>query len=299
MRIGITGATGFIGRHVIAAARRHGHEVVAYSRGGRLQAEPGLEVLRQPPQAPHALPETRLDALVHLAGESLMGLWTEAKRRRIWTSRVDFTEKLAQHLRGWRPENRPQILASASGIGYYGNSGAMPVDESAARGGGFLADVCAGWENAALRAEDLGMRVVHLRTSMVLGKDGGAFPLLRRVFALGLGGRLGSGEQWMSWIHVEDEAALILKALETASLHGPLNLCSPGPVTNAEFTRTLAAILHRPAFLHVPAFALRLLIRGMADEMLLSGQRGVPAAATAAGYTFAHPTLAGALESLV
>lgn len=230
-----------------------------------------------------------------------MGLWTEAKRRRIWTSRVDFTEQLVTHLRGWQPENRPQIFLCASGIGYYGNSGARPVDESAPRGSGFLADVCEGWENAALQAENEppGMRVVRLRTSMVLGRDGGAFPLLRRLFGLGLGGKLGSGAQWMSWIHVDDEAGLIVKALETASLHGPLNLCSPHPVTNAEFTRTLAAALHRPAFLHVPAFALRLLLRGMADEMLLCGQRGVPAAATTAGYTFAHPTLAGALRSLL
>lgn len=299
MRIGITGATGFIGRHCAQAAEARGHEVVAYTRGGRGLPPPGRQVLRQSAQSPHALPETRLDALVHLAGESLMGLWTAAKRDRIWKSRVDFTEKLVAHLRTWKPENRPQIFICASGIGYYGDSGAAPVEESAPRGSGFLAEVCQGWETAALQAEDLGMRVVHLRTSMVLGRNGGAFPLLRRLFRLGLGGRLGSGDQWMSWIHVEDEAGLILKALETSTLRGPINLCSPEPVTNADFTRALAAALHRPAFCHAPAFALRLLLRGMADEMLLSGQRGVPRAAMENGYEFAHPTLAGALRVLV
>lgn len=293
MRIGITGATGLIGRHVATTARARRHEVVAYSRGAKAGA------LQQPPDAPHALPETRLDALVHLAGESLMGLWTQEKRRRIWASRVDFTEKMVAHLANWKSGNLPKVLICASGMGYYGDSGSTPVDESAPRGSGFLADVCEGWEKAARRASGLGMRVVHLRTSMVLGKDGGAFPLLRRVFNLGIGGRLGTGEQWMSWIHVDDEAELIVKAVETDTVSGPLNLCAPNPVTNAEFTRQLATTLKRPAFFHAPAFALRLMLRGMADEMLLGGQRGVPRVAVEAGHAFAHPTLDGALKALV
>ncbi|WP_449068332.1 TIGR01777 family oxidoreductase [Prosthecobacter sp.] len=292
MRIGITGATGFIGRHASSVARDHGHEIIAYSR------RQSNGTLQQPPEAPHALPETQLDALVHLAGESLMGLWTKEKRRRIWTSRVDFTEKLVGHLATWKPENRPKVFVCASGIGYYGNSGSTPVDESAPRGTGFLPDVCEGWEQAARRAEALGMRVVLLRTSMVLGKDGGAFPLLRRVFGVGLGGRLGSGEQWMSWIHVDDEAQLIVKAVETEGITGPINMAAPEPVTNAEFTRQLASALKRPAFFHVPAFALRLLLRGMADEMLLGGQRAVPRVAQEMGHRFAHPDLSSALRSL-
>lgn len=300
MRIGITGATGFIGRHVTQAAQAHGHEVIAYSRGGHAApGQPAQETLRQPPDAAHALPETRLDALVHLAGESLMGLWTQEKRRRIRASRVDFTEKLIAHLGTWQPANRPKVFLCASGIGYYGDSGSTPVDESAPRGGGFLAEVCEGWEKAAHQAEGLGMRVVCLRTAMVLGRDGGAFPLLRRLFKLGLGGRLGSGDQWMSWIHVDDEARLIVKAAETATLHGPLNLCAPEAVTNRDFTRQLAAAMHRPAILPVPAFALRLLLRGMADEMLLSGQRAVPRVAAEAGHVFGHLTLSGALAALL
>lgn len=292
MRIGITGATGFIGRHLKEYAIDQGHEVIAYSR------RPGSG-LTQPKQSPHALPETPLDALVHLSGESLMGLWTQDKRDRIWKSRVDFTESLVAHLGTWKAENRPKVLVCASGAGFYGNSGADPVDETSPRGAGFLADVCAGWEAAAHRAEALGMRVITSRTGMVLGRDGGAFPLLRRVFACGLGGRLGSGQQWMSWIHIDDAVQILLQAITTETVSGPLNLCAPEPVTNAEFTQKLAAALHRPAFFHAPAFALKLLLRGMADEMLLGGQRVNPRVATEMGYGFMHPTLSGALASLV
>jgi len=292
MRIGITGATGFIGRHLAAYAIDRGHEVIAYSR------RPGLG-LTQPKQAPHALPETPLDALVHLSGESLMGLWTSKKRDRIWKSRVDFTESLVAHLGTWKAENRPKVLVCASGAGFYGNSGAEAVDETSPQGHGFLANVCAGWEAAAQRAEALGMRVVTSRTGMVLGRDGGAFPLLRRVFASGLGGRLGSGRQWMSWIHIDDAVQLLLKAVTTETVSGPLNLCAPEPVTNAEFTQKLAAALHRPAFFHAPAFALKLLLRGMADEMLLGGQRAIPRVASEMGYVFKHPDIASAFRALV
>ena len=292
MRIGITGASGFIGRHLTASAIGQGHAVIAYSR----RAGTGLT---QPKEAPHALPETPLDALVHLSGESLMGLWTAEKRDRIWKSRVNFTEALVTHLGTWKPENRPKVLVCASGAGFYGNSGAEGVDERSPRGDGFLADVCAGWESAARRAEALGIRVITLRTGMVLGRDGGAFPVLRRLFACGLGGRLGSGRQWMAWIHVEDAVQIILKALTTETVSGAVNLCAPEAVTNAEFTQKLAAALHRPAFFHAPAFALRLLLRGMADEMLLGGQRVVPRIASEMGYGFQHPALSEAISSLV
>ncbi|WP_395746005.1 TIGR01777 family oxidoreductase [Prosthecobacter sp.] len=298
MRIGLTGATGFIGSHLALLAHGQGHQIVAYSRGKK--APPVAdEQQMQPKQAPHALPQTRLDALVHLAGESLMGLWTAEKRDRIWKSRVDFTEALVAHLGTWEEKNRPKVLVCASGAGFYGNSGAAPVDESSPRGEGFLADVCAGWEKAAHRAEALGMRVITLRTSMVLGRDGGAFPLLRRVFGWGLGGRLGSGQQWMSWIHLHDAVRIILKAITTESVSGPVNLCAPEAVTNAEFTQKLAAALKRPAFFHAPAFALRLLLRGMADEMLLGGQRAIPRAAMEMGHEFEHPDLSSALTRLV
>jgi uncharacterized protein (TIGR01777 family) len=257
------------------------------------------ETLTQPKTAPHELPETQLDALVHLAGESLMGLWTKTKRERIWKSRVEFTQGLVKHLGTWKAENRPRVLVCASGAGYYGQRGDEVLDERSPSGAGFLAELCVEWEKAAKEAEQLGMRVVMLRTGMVLGPDGGAFPLLKRVFGFGLGGRLGNGRQWMPWIHVEDAAGLILRAVNHDDLRGPINLTAPQAVTNAEFTATLAKALHRPAFFHAPAFSMRLLLRGMADEMLLGSQRVSPRAATDSGYAFAHPNLQEALASLL
>lgn len=302
MRIGLTGATGFLGSHFVRLACQPG-EVVAYTRGTRAlagdQGEKVGRVLRQPADAPHALPETPLDALVHLAGESLMGLWTPARRERIWRSRVEFTEGLVRHLGSWRPENRPKVLICASGAGYYGDSGDTPVDETSPQGTGFLAELCGRWEAAAHGAESLGLRVVMLRTGMVLGANGGALPLLRRIFGLGLGGRLGSGHQWLSWIHADDAVRLIRLAIENDRLRGPLNLCAPEPVTNTDFTRALAAALHRPAFCHAPAFVLRLLLHDLAGEMLLAGQHVVPRAALDAGYHFSFPRLEEALADLL
>ena len=300
MRIGITGATGFLGRHVIRQAQGGGHDLIAYSRSQLgLPVLLAKETLTQPKTAPHELPETQLDALVHLAGESLMGLWTKTKRERIWKSRVEFTQGLVKHLGTWKAENRPRVLVCASGAGFYGDRGDEVLDERSPSGAGFLAALCVEWEKAAKEAEQLGMRVVMLRTGMVLGPDGGAFPLLKRVFGFGLGGRLGNGRQWMPWIHVEDAAGLILRAVNHDDLRGPINLTAPRAVTNAEFTATLAKTLHRPAFFHAPAFAMRLLLRGMADEMLLGSQRVSPRAATDSGYTFAHPNLQEALASLL
>lgn len=299
MRIGITGATGLIGEAVASLARDRGWEVIAYSRKSGSQVALAKETLHQPAQAPHALPETKLDALVHLAGESLMGLWTPAKRRRIWESRVDFTHEMVSHLGSWRPANRPKVLICASGIGFYGDRGEEQLDETSRRGKGFLADICEGWEAAAREAERLDIRVANLRSGMVLGAEGGALPLLRKVFSAGLGGSLGSGRQWMSWIHLRDEAALILWAITNEKVHGPLNACAPNGVRNAEFTRILAARLKRPALFRVPAFALRLMLGGMAREMLLCSQHASPRIALDFGYPFSHPDLDGALASLI
>ncbi len=296
MRIGITGAAGFIGTHVSSLARQRGHEVVCYSR----RARPGADTLIQPVDAPWALPEpdAPLDALIHLAGESVFGLWTAAKRARIRDSRVAFTENLVAHLATWK--SPPRALLVASGTGYYGDRGDEPLTETSAPGSGFLAEVCLGWEAAARRAESaFDARVVSLRTGLVLGADGGALSLMRRAFRLGAGGRLGSGAQWMPWIHIADEAGLILWAAENTAITGPLNLTAPNPVTNAAFTRALAAALRRPAFCHAPAFILKAVLGGMAREMLLSGQRALPAAAENAGYRFQYSDLAPALTQLL
>jgi uncharacterized protein (TIGR01777 family) len=296
MRIGITGATGMIGQALGQLAERENHEVVAYSRR---TVKSGTSNQTWVSTAEHPLPEAKLDALVHLAGENLLGLWTQAKRERIWKSRVELTQKIVAQLKTWAPENRPRVLLSASGVGYYGDRGDSVLDESSSRGTGFLADLCEQWEAAASEAASLGIRIVHLRTGVVLSRGGGAFPLMRRAFACGVGGRFGSGKQWMSWIHEQDQVGLILWAIQNESVTGPLNLCAPGVVTNADFTRQLAAKLRRPAFMHVPALALRLLMPGMGQEMLLASQRAVPNSALRSGYSFAHPTLESALAALI
>lgn len=296
MRIGITGATGLIGQALGQQAESKNHEIVAYSRRA---AKSGTGKQTRPTTAVNPLPETKLDALVHLAGESLIGLWTQAKRDRIWSSRVDLTRQIVAQLKTWAPENRPRVLLSASGIGYYGDRGDSVLDENSPRGTGFLADLCGEWEAAAAEAASMGIRVVHLRTGMVLSRHGGAFPLMRRAFSLGLGGRLGKGDQWLSWIHEQDQVGLILWAIEHDTLSGPLNLCSPHPVTNSDYTNQMAAQLQRPAILPLPAFALRSLLPGMAEQMLLSSQRAWPHVATQSGYSFAYPQLSAALAELM
>lgn len=296
MRLGITGAGGFIGRHLQTLARERGHSVVCYSR----RAAAGPNHLTQPAATPWELPEpdAPLDALIHLAGEPVFGAWTAAKRARIRDSRVAFTENLVRHLATWKQP--PPTLLCASGVGFYGDRQDLELTESSPPGSGFLAEVCQGWETAAATASTtLGARVVSLRTGLVLGADGGAFPLMRRAFSLGAGGNLGSGQQWMPWIHIADEVGLILFASETPSLSGPLNLASPQPVTNAEFTRTLAACLRRPGFLHAPAFMLRTLLGDLANEMLLVSQRVLPEKALALGYRFQFTDLKTALAQVL
>jgi uncharacterized protein (TIGR01777 family) len=293
MRIGITGATGFIGSALGRHAAEAGHEIVAFSRSGQVNVPWVTDCRTMSPGADFS----GCDALVHLGGESLLGWWTRSKKERIWSSRVDLTRSVVDSMA--RAPSRPSVFVCASGAGWYGSRDDELLDESSARGKGFLSDLCEKWEAEAMRACDQGVRVVTLRTGMVLGREGGAFPLLRRVFGLGLGGRLGDGRQWTSWIHVRDAAATILWALENPRVRGPLNLVSPGPVTNAEFTRTLARHLRRPAFCRAPAFALRLLLREMAGEMLLASQRAVPRAALDLGCHFSFPALDGALGDLL
>lgn len=297
MRIGITGATGVIGRAVGALAAGHGHEVVAFTRDpARAKLAFAAEVRPIDSRAPQPLDASELDVLLHLAGESIMGLWTEAKKKRIRDSRIEFTQRLVRCLATTNP--RPTTLLSASAIGIYGDRGDELLDEASAPGNDFLASVCKDWEASASRAKQLGVRVVHLRTGLVLANEGGAFKLMRTAFQWGLGGRFGDGSQWMSWIHVLDEARLILWAAERQDFQGQINLVAPQPVTNAEFTRVLAKALHRPAFMHVPAFALRTAM-GEASTMLLGGQRVEPNLALAHGFQFDCPTLDSALTALI
>lgn len=287
MNISVTGASGFLGRHLVVDLKAEAHEVHVLGRD-RWDTLSGQE----PP--PESL--ERADAIVNLAGEPVAQRWTAETKKRIRTSRVDGTRHLVNALSTL--SRRPKVLISASAIGIYGDRGDEVLTEQSGSGIGFLAQVTEDWESAARLAEALGIRVVLLRFGVVLGRDGGALAKMLPIFRWGLGGKLGSGRQWMSWIHVADVTALIRHALATDSLRGPINATAPNPVSNSEFTRTLAGALHRPGIFPVPAFALKLAYGQMAS-VILASQRVLPAAAESAGFRFRYPSLAGALADCV
>ena len=299
MQVGITGASGFLGKHLIAALHSRGHDAVAFSRSPARPIPGCRETRSSAPDVPLDL--TGLDALVNFAGESLIGLWTEARRRRILESRVSITGRLVEAIS--RHPDGPRLLISASGIGIYGDRGDEILDESKGPGTGFLADVARHWENAATDAEKCGARVIRLRIGYVLGVDGGAFPPVRRAFQFGLGGILGTGRQWVPPIHVADVAGLIVFLLEHEDNRGDSTVCGvfnavcPNPVRNEDFTRSVAAALHRPAILPVPAFALRGLM-GELSTLLLNSQRAIPTHAQRLGYEWKFPTLDAMLRDL-
>lgn len=292
MIIGVSGATGFIGRAFCAHARAHGHRVVAYSRHASLSSHFD-EVRRLTLES--AGDFTGLHAFVHLAGEPVLGLWTKKKRDSIRRSRVDLTCAIVRRMRE-TPEP-PKIFVSASGVAIYGDRGDDVLTESAAPGTGFLAEVSQAWEAAAAEAASYA-RVVSLRIPPVLGNDGGPLPVQRRLFRLGLGGKLGGGRQWMPWIHLDDIVRLLLHAVDQPDLSGPVNATSPDPVRNSEFTTALAKSLHRPAILPAPAFALRMLPGGMAS-MFLDSARVIPEAASRSGFRWLHSSLDSALADLL
>ncbi len=296
MRIGITGATGFIGSALAKAAVERGHEVVAFSRSKNL-ALPGVNSIRPIHlDKDLVLDPSGLDALVHLAGESVMGYWSQKKKARIRDSRVNLTQRIVKAMEG--SQDRPKIFLCASATGAYGDGGDAILTESSPRGKDFLASVCEEWEHRARSAEAMGIRVVLLRTGMVMGNDGGSWPLLKKIFKLCLGSRLGSGKQFVPWIHLEDEVGIILHALEHESYRGPVNLAAPHPVTNADLTRLFASHLKRPTFIPVPAFALKLIL-GDLSTIVLDSQRVMPKVAEDNGYIFKHPRLEDALMSLL
>jgi uncharacterized protein (TIGR01777 family) len=297
MLIGITGATGFIGTALAKAATERGHDVVAFSRQKNISL-PCVKEVRplHLEEGTNAIDPVDLDALVHLSGESVLGYWTPWKKRRIRSSRVDLTRRIVESLQGC--ENRPKTFVCASGTGAYGSRGDEWLTETSTRGKGFLADVCAEWEAAACRAIPLGLRVVLLRTGMVLGRDGGSWPLLRRIFSARLGSRLGDGKQWVPWIHIDDEVGLILHSLENESYSGPVNLGSPNPVTNAELTRDIAALLNKPTFIPVPAFGIKLAL-GEFGSVALDSARVKPEVALQNGYVFKYTELPHALAMCV
>ena len=297
MNITISGASGFIGRRLLKSLAKAGHSLHVLSRHAGTNLPAGVRIstwdpLKGPPPA-ESLREA--DAIIHLAGEPVAQRWTAQAKRRIRESRVAGTRNLVEAL--VTLTQRPEALICAAAIGYYGSRGDEVLTESSAPGSGFLPEVCVAWEREAQAAEALGVRVVRVRMGLVLDAGGGALQRMLPPFRMGVGGRLGNGRQWMSWIHLEDLAALFQFAVES-QVRGPLNGVAPNPVTNSDFTRELARALGRPAVFPVPGFALRLLFGEMA-EVLLASQRVTPAAAEAAGFRFRFPQLAQALAGLL
>jgi uncharacterized protein len=296
MEIGVSGASGLIGRALCERLRAEGHSVTVYGRS-RVGDLPWVEwdLFSELPDGESL---AKLNAFVHLAGESIAeGRWSESRKRLIRDSRVVGTRHLVKALE--TAPAVPGILVSASAVGFYGNRGKETLAEESPPGNGFLADVCRSWEAEALQARRRGMRVVLTRTGMVLSGEGGALQKMLTPFRLGVGGRLGSGEQYMSWIHIEDQVGLLLHALADERIEGPLNCVSPNPVTNAEFTKILARVLRRPALFPVPATALRLAVGEMAQPLLLEGQRTFPRKALDTGFSFRFPALRNALSHLL
>jgi uncharacterized protein len=296
MRIAVTGATGVIGTSLTTALRQRGDDV--------------LPLVRRPPASGERVigwdPERGtidraglegMDAVIHLAGENVFGRWTADKKRRVRDSRVNGTRLLVDALA--ELQRRPATLLSASAIGYYGDRGAEPVTEDSAPGDDFLAQVSRDWEAATAPAVRAGIRVVNMRTGVVLTPSGGALAKMLPPFRLGLGGRVGSGDQYVSWIEMGDIIRAMLYLLDNAHEVGPVNLTAPTPVTNRELAKTLGRVLGRPAVVPVPAFALRMAFGAEGAEMLQSGQRVLPARLRSAGFHFSFETLEPALRSLL
>jgi uncharacterized protein (TIGR01777 family) len=297
MKITVTGATGFVGKRLVERLLEQGHAVHILGRTARTPLPSNVQfslwnaVAGEPPE--ECIREA--DAIVHLAGEPVSQRWTPEVKRRIWSSRVDGTRHLVQALA--RRKAPLPVLVSASAIGYYGSRGDEILTEESPPGSGFLAELGVAWEREALQATQLGTRVVMPRIGIVLGR-GGALAVMLPPFRAGLGGRIGDGRQWMSWIHLDDLINLIVFALERPALQGPLNATAPNPVRNAEFTETLARVLRRPAIFPVPLFGLRVLF-GEMSEVMLASQRVLPKVAEAAGFKFSFPDLGPALKHVL
>lgn len=297
MTIAITGASGFIGRRLMKALAGGNHSLRVLSRHAGTNLPPGVKLYvwdaskGQPP----AESLEGVDALVHLAGEPIAQRWNDEVKQKIHETRVTGTRNLVQALS--TVSQRPAVLICGSAIGYYGSRGDEVLTESSAPGSGFVAEICIEWEKEADLAESLGMRVVKLRTGVVLGANGGALAKMLPPFKAGMGGKLGHGDQWMSWIHQDDLVGIVQHALDNP-VRGPVNGTAPNPSTNADFTRTLGHALGRPAVVAMPAFMLKTMF-GEMSEIMLASQRVLPQAAQAAGYQFRYPELEPALQNIL
>jgi uncharacterized protein (TIGR01777 family) len=300
MKVLVTGVTGLIGKALCQRLKNEGHTIVGLSRSPEHAKQLAVdEMYSWDPEAgaPPQVAFQGVEGVVHLAGEPVAeGRWTDEKKRRIRDSRILGTRNLVEGMRA--AESKPRVLVCSSAVGIYGDRGDEQLDEHAKLGSGFLEDVCKEWEAEAARAREFGVRVVEMRTGVVLAKESGALAKMLPPFKAGVAGPLGSGRQWFPWIHLDDIVGLYLFALTTPTVNEPFNGTAPEVVTNAEFTKQLAAALHRPAFIPVPAFGLKLLFGEMA-VVLLASQRVLPKAALNAGYKFKYATLAAALQDLV
>lgn len=293
-RILISGATGPIGAALLPSLKANGATVTQLVR----KAAAGKDQIvwdTSRPLSPDVV--SGFDAVIHLAGETIVGRWTEAKKRRILESRSQGTGHLAEAAAKASPP--PPVFISASAVGYYGDRGDEILREDSSSGPGFAAEVCRQWEGAARPAARAGIRTVQMRIGVVMSADGGALPKMLPPFRLGLGGRLGDGKQWWTWVSARDVAGAIQHVLSHEGLTGPVNTVAPNPVTNAEFTRILASVLNRPAIFPMPAFAVRLIFGEMGEELFLGSQRVEPAKLLASGYQFQHPELKQALKEIL
>jgi uncharacterized protein (TIGR01777 family) len=293
-RILVSGVSGPIGTALVPSFKTRGYEVVRLARGqasgdGRIAWNPITPIL------PDAV--SGFDAVVHLAGESIVGRWTVEKKKRIRDSRVIGTMNLAQALA--ETKVKPQVFVCSSAIGYYGERGDELLREASSAGTGFLADVCGEWEAATHPAAAAGIRTVMIRTGVVLSRRGGALGKMLPPFKMGVGGRIGDGRQWMSWIDIDDMVGAIHHILKTDLLQGPVNMVAPKPVTNADFTRTLAQVLSRPAVFPVPTLAVKMLFGEMGETVLLGSQRVEPSQLVASGYPFRFRELRSSLENVL
>jgi len=293
----VTGASGFIGRHLLKNFIIAGYEIRVLSRHAGTNLPPGIKLFAWDPLQGPPPEESLHDAgvVVHLAGEPVAQRWSDSVKQLIRDSRIVGTRNLVAGLKAMK--RPPDALISSSAVGYYGSRGDEVLKESAGPSDTWLSEVCVEWEREAEAASGLGVRVVPVRTGLVLDPRGGALQQMLPPFRMGVAGKLGSGKQWMSWIHLADLASLFQFAVETP-VRGPMNGVAPYPVTNADFTQELAKVLHRPALISVPMAALKLLYGEMA-EVLLSSQRAIPAAAEAAGFRFRFPQLGPALANLL
>jgi len=301
MKIVVTGATGLVGAALVAVLAREGHTVCRLVRpstkstGGTVRT---FDVPWDPETGSLGAAAVGAEAAVNLGGASIVGgRWTNARKSLLRTSRVNATRALVAAL--GKMNAKPSVLVSASAVGFYGNRADETLTEQSAPGNNFLASLAQDWETEALRAEEFGTRVVLARLGIILASDGGALPEMMLPFKFGVGGRIGDGKQWMSWVTLEDVLAILRLALIKSELRGPIHVVAPEPVRNAEFVKELAKTMHRPAIFPAPAFALRLAMGEMADALLLSSQRAVPQKLASVGYSFVSPNLRNALETIL